>query len=112
MVTVDHESVDSAVVPPFVTADDMWAIDHAQNGICAAAKYFGIDNRLLRLNALRVTYSDSTPNNVAVAAFIAVGLLTGKIDDPNSYIDNFIHDGRIRFPDTETQLANWLPASA
>jgi hypothetical protein len=109
VVATDQGRVDFAEAPPIVSIDDKWAIAHAQNGISAAAKWFGIDSRRLRLNALRVTYSDSTPDNVAVAAFIAVGVLAGRIDDTNSYIDNFIHDDRIRFPRTETQFAEWLP---
>lgn len=93
-----------------VTTDDLWAVPHARKGMSAAAKAFGIEDELC-VSDLRVTIADSTPDNIAVAAFIAVGLLVGTIRDPNSYIDNFIHDGRIRFPETEAQLAEWIPTS-
>ena len=97
--------------PILVTNDDMWAIPHARNGMSAGIRAFGIDGNTLHVNALRVTAADSTPDNVAVAAFIAVGLYADRIDDADCYIDNFIHGGRIRFPETDDELADWLRLS-
>lgn len=71
----------------------------------------GMNPGSLYVHALRVTTSDSTPGNIAVAAFIAVGLYANVIDDPYKYIDHFIPDRRIRFPTSDGMLAEWLHTS-
>lgn len=109
--SVNPESSTAEDLPTLQTTDDAWAIPHARNGMIAAVKTFGIRDEKLRISSLRVTISDSTPDNIAVAAFISTGIYVGKIFDPNTFIDSFIRDGRIRFPQNDDQLRDWLNPS-